>query len=197
VEPDPRFFFSDPKETICALEGRQERRRLKASSESSLPCPHCPEPPCERSDPLISGAKVGGTLRAFKPMSSSRLQVSSRASLLSLQCRASLLSLQSRASLLSFRSRASPHSLRIRASLFSLRILASLLSLRSRASLLSLRRRVSLLSLRSRASLLSLRTGSPPTVRVLSRSSSGTASRFSCSGAAPRFPRRASLLSLH
>jgi hypothetical protein len=128
VEPDPRFLFSDPKETISALEERQEQRRLTASSVPSSPCP---EPPCEQRDPLISGEKVGGKrIRVLKPISrmsqqfalnsaSSRLQVTTH--FLNAFLHASHHSLRSRASPLSQRSRASPHSLRSRASLLSLR----------------------------------------------------------------------------
>ena len=165
-------MFSDPKETISALEERQERRRLTASSVSSSPCP---EPPCEQRDPLISGEKVGGKrIRVLKPISrmsqqfalnsaSSRLQVTTH--FLNAFLHASHHSLRSRASPLSQRSRASPHSLRSRASPHSQRSAAS------RRSFLAPEPRLALLAPERRlASLATPRSGAAS--RLTRRSSS-------------------------
>ena len=161
MEPDPRFLFSDPKETIRTLQARQERRRLNASSVSSSPCP---EPSCEQRDPLISGEKVRSKkLRALKPISRTSQQFA-------------------------------PNSASSRLQVTTHFLHASLLSLRSRASLLSAEPRLASLAPEPRLASLAAGWGSR-LGRVSSRFSRGTASRSSCSGASPRFPRHASFRS--
>ena len=156
MEPDPRFFFSDPKETVCALELRQEQRRLKH--------------PCEKRDPLISGEKVEGTkLRALKPISrtshkfapnsaSSHLQVTTHfhhVSPLSLRSRASPLSNEARLASLAPEPRLA--SLAPEPRLASLAPGCGVASRPRLVSRFSLRNRVSLFLLRSVASLPSPR----------------------------------------